>query len=136
MLVYYGTRPPMPRPNGTSASKPVYLRLRDEIAAAIIDGRFAEGDMLPSVRSFAAERGANPLTVAKAYQQFQDNGLIVVRRGIGIEVAQGARRRLLASERADFLDHEWPAIAERIRLLDIALTDLGAPFDSATVDAR
>ena len=35
-------------------SKPVYLKLRDEIAAAILDGRFSEGDMLPSVRAFAA----------------------------------------------------------------------------------
>ncbi|MCC6478577.1 MAG: GntR family transcriptional regulator, partial [Sphingomonadaceae bacterium] len=55
-------------------SKPVYLKLRDEIAAAILDGRFSEGDMLPSVRAFAAQQGANPLTVAKAYQLFQDNG--------------------------------------------------------------
>ena len=47
-------------------SKPVYLKLRDMIAAAIIDGRYAEGDMLPSVRAMAAEQGANPLTVAKA----------------------------------------------------------------------
>ena len=56
-------------------SKPVYLKLRDKIAAAIIDGTYAEGGMLPSVRAFAAQEGANPLTVAKAYQQFQ-NGLM------------------------------------------------------------
>ena len=45
---------------------------------AIIDGRYREGDLLPSVRAFAAEQGANPLTVAKAYQQFQADGLIRV----------------------------------------------------------
>ena len=64
-------------------SKPVYLKLRDMIAAAIIDGRYAEGDMLPSVRALAAEQGANPLTVAKAYQQFQNDGLVEVQRGVG-----------------------------------------------------
>ena len=67
-------------------NRPVYLRLRDEIAAAIIDGRYGEGDMLPSVRAFAAEQGANPLTVAKAYQQFQTDGLIRVQRGVGMFV--------------------------------------------------
>jgi GntR family transcriptional regulator len=53
-------------------SRPVYLKLRDQIAAAIIDGTYAEGQLLPSVRAFAAAEGANPLTVAKAYQQFRD----------------------------------------------------------------
>ena len=61
-------------------SKPVYVRLRDIIAEAILSGQFADGDPLPSVRAFAAEQGANPLTVAKAYQGFQDEGLIVVKR--------------------------------------------------------
>ena len=53
----------------SNQSKPVYLKLRDMIAAAIIDGRYAEGEMLPSVRALASEQGANPLTVAKAYQR-------------------------------------------------------------------
>ena len=56
-------------------SRPVYLKLRDIIAAAIIDGSYPEGGMLPSLSAFAAEQGANPLTVAKAYQQFQLDGL-------------------------------------------------------------
>lgn len=62
-------------------NRPVYLRLREQIAAAIIEGRYSEGEMLPSVRALAMEQGANPLTVAKAYQQFQADGLIRVQRG-------------------------------------------------------
>lgn len=73
------------------ASRPVYLKLRDQIAAAIIEGRYPDGAMLPSVRAFAAEQG-QPLTVAKAYQQFQDEGLVHVQRGIGMFVAPGAAR--------------------------------------------
>ena len=38
-------------------NKPVYLKLRDMIAAAIIDGRYAEGEMLPSLRALASEQG-------------------------------------------------------------------------------
>ena len=68
----------------SNQSKPVYLKLRDMIAAAIIDGRYAEGEMLPSVRALASEQGANPLTVAKAYQQFQNDGLVEVQRGVGM----------------------------------------------------
>lgn len=103
----------------SNEARPVYLRLRDRIAAAILDGDFADGDMLPSVRSFAARHGANPLTVAKAYQSFQEDGLVTVRRGIGMFVAEGATQRLLARERARFLSEEWPRIAQRIRRLDL-----------------
>lgn len=104
--------------------KPVYLRLRERIAAAIIAGDYAEGAMLPSVRAFAAEQGANPLTVAKAYQQFQADGLIRVQRGVGMFVREGAAARLRDAERAAFLRDEWPQIRERMARLDISLADL------------
>ncbi len=104
--------------------KPVYLRLRDIIAAAIMDGTYADGDALPSVRSFAADQGANPLTVAKAYQTFQDQDLIVVKRGIGLFVAAGARAQLRKIERARFLSETWPPVRVQMARLDIDLTDL------------
>ena len=107
-----------------SDNRPVYLRLRDEIAAAIIEGRYAEGDMLPSVRAFAADQGANPLTVAKAYQQFQVDGLIRVQRGVGMFVAEGASDKLRATERTAFLEHEWPQILERMARLGIEPADV------------
>ena len=105
-------------------TRPVYLKLRDLIAAAIIEGRYGEGDMLPSVRAFAAEQGANPLTVAKAYQQFQNDGLVRVQRGVGLFVAQGAAERLRESERRRFREEEWPAVRSRMERLGIAASDL------------
>ncbi|MCC6940165.1 MAG: GntR family transcriptional regulator [Novosphingobium sp.] len=108
----------------TNPGRPVYLRLRDEICAGILAGRYPEGTMLPSVRAFAAEQGANPLTVAKAYQQFQDEGFVTVQRGIGMFVAAGAVEALCQRERESFLTEEWPAIAERMNLLGLKLGDL------------
>lgn len=105
-------------------SKPVYLRLREIIAASILDGEFRDGDMLPSVRALAAQQGANPLTVAKAYQCFQDDGLVVVKRGVGMFVAEGATRRLREAERARFFETVWPPVAEQIKRLGISADDL------------
>ena len=104
--------------------RPVYLRLRDTIAATILDGGVRDGDALPSVRSLAAEHGANPLTVAKAYQQFQNDGLVRVQRGVGMFVAQGAAERLRESERRRFLEEEWPSVRSRMVRLGIAASDL------------
>ena len=106
------------------ATRPVYLKLRDQIAAAIIDGHYPEGDLLPSVRAFAAAQGANPLTVAKAYQAFQDEGLVRVQRGVGMYVVAGAAGALRASERAAFLNEEWPAITRRIERLGLRPEEL------------
>ncbi len=102
-----------------SQSRPVYLKLRDQIAAAIIEGEYREGEMLPSVRALAAERGANPLTVAKAYQQFQNDGLVEVQRGVGMYVVEGAADKLRAREREQFLREEWPEIRMRMDRLGI-----------------
>ena len=101
------------------SSQPVYLKLRDLSAAAIIEGRYAEGEMLPSVRVFAAEQGANPLTVAKAYHQFQADGFVAVQRGVGMYVVPGAAQRLRDRLREAFLAEEWPEIAARMRRLGI-----------------
>ena len=105
-------------------SKPVYLNLRDEIAAAILDGRFSEGDMLPSVRAFAAQQGANPLTVAKAYQLFQDNGLVDVKRGVGLFVARGAVSRLRNTERDHFIKNVWPEVRAQMQRAGIEPSEL------------
>ena len=107
-----------------SPDKPVYVRLREIIAERIIAGRYRDGDPLPSVRAFAAEQGANPLTVAKAYQGFQDEGLILVKRGVGMFVAEGARSRLGNAERRAFIEQEWPAIRARMERLGIDPADL------------
>ncbi|MGZ8283236.1 MAG: GntR family transcriptional regulator [Allosphingosinicella sp.] len=104
--------------------RPVYLRLRDRIAAMILDGQVRDGDPLPSVRSLAADFGANPLTVAKAYQTFQEEGLVVVKRGVGMFVAAGAAERLRTSERKEFLENRWPSIVSHMRRLGLDAEDL------------
>jgi GntR family transcriptional regulator len=103
---------------------PVYLKLRAIIAAAILRGQYRAGDQLPSVRAFAAEQGANPLTVAKAYQTFQDDGYVEVRRGVGMFVLPGAVDRLRVAERDRFLKGQWPRVRDQIALLGLDATDL------------
>jgi GntR family transcriptional regulator len=93
-------------------AKPVYLKLRDVIAAAILDGDYKEGDMLPSVRAFAAD------------QLFQDSGLVDVKRGVGLFVASGAVTKLRGFERDHFVKNVWPDVKAQMRRAGIDPAEL------------
>ncbi len=86
-----------------------------------MDGSFAEGEAVPSVRQVAADYQINHLTVSKAYQELVDAGLLEKRRGLGMFVTAGARAALLSDEQERFLTEEVPAFAERVTVLGLDL---------------
>lgn len=101
-------------------SQPIYWQLKERTVAMILDGTLSEGDALPSVRTVAAELQLNPITVSKSYQALVDEGLVEKRRGLGMFVCEGARDKLIASERDKFLSQEWPATLNRIEQLGLS----------------
>ena len=105
-------------------SQPIYWQLKERTVAMILDGSLAEGEALPSVRNVAAELQLNPITVSKSYQALVEEGLVEKRRGLGMFVCDGARHKLVASERAKFLNDEWPATLARIEQLGLSIEDL------------
>jgi GntR family transcriptional regulator len=106
-------------------SQPIYRQIRDRVVAMILDGLLKEGDPLPSVRNVATESRVNPLTVLKAYQQLEAEGLVEKRRGLGMFVEAGARDLLLTGEREKFLAEQWPEIHATIQRLGLAEQLLG-----------
>jgi len=106
--------------------QPIYRQLRDRGVHMILDGVLKEGDPLPSVRNVAAEFRVNPLTVLKAYQQLVDEGLVEMKRGLGMFVKAGARELLLKGEREKFLAKEWPRVATTIQRLGLTQKELEA----------
>src|SRR4051812_22130288 len=94
--------------------QPIYRQIMDTIVAAIIEGVYPEGELIPSVRQLAAEHGVSTLTAAKVLQELAREGLIEKRRGIGFEVIPGLRKKLTERERRHFLDNEWPDLKARL----------------------
>ena len=102
-----------------SDSTPIYRQLKERVVAMVLDGELKEGDALPSVRQVAADYQLNPITVSRAYQELADEALVEKRRGLGMYVIDGAREKLLASERERFLKEEWPLVLARIERLGL-----------------
>lgn len=109
---------------------PIYRQLRDRVVAMILEGVLGDGDALPSVRNVAAEYRLNPLTVLKGYQELVDEGLVEKKRGRGMFVTAGARKRLLKDERRRFLDKEWPQILATIERLGLEPDELIKEMDA------
>ena len=99
--------------------QPIYRQLRDLVVERIIDGSFPEGEAVPSVRQIATDYQINHLTVAKAYQELVDMGLLETRRGLGMFVIRGAKKSLTEQEQQKFLMDELPAFVDRVRKLGI-----------------
>jgi GntR family transcriptional regulator len=104
--------------------QPIYRQLRDRVVAMILEDVLAEGDALPSVRNVAAEYRLNPLTVLKGYQELVDEELVEKKRGRGMFVTEGARKKLLKNERQRFLEKEWPLVIASVDRLGLDVATL------------
>lgn len=100
-------------------SQPIYRQLKDLVLQRIMDGSFAEGEAIPSVRQVAADYKINHLTVGKAYQELVDDGLLEKQRGLGMFVTDGARKSLLNNQQEQFLEADVPAFARRVAILGL-----------------
>jgi GntR family transcriptional regulator len=68
----------------------VYDQVVRQVKFAVAGGLLKEGELIPSVRELARELAINPNTVARAYRQLQDDGVVESVRGTGLAVAKGA----------------------------------------------
>ncbi len=66
-----------------SSMIPVYEQVVEQIRQQIMLGTLKEGEGLPSVRSFANELKISALTVKKAYDKLEEDGLVVTVHGKG-----------------------------------------------------
>ena len=88
-----------------ASNRPVYRQIIDQIKRDIALGRLIKDEKLPTVRQLAAQLTINPNTIAKAYRQLEQEGIIVTRPGSGAFIAnldsnlsRAVRKKLLSDE--------------------------------------
>ena len=65
------------------SGKPVYLQVVDQVKSAAAAGAIRAGESLPSIRPLAEELRVNRNTVAKAYAELENQGVIETIAGKG-----------------------------------------------------
>ena len=99
--------------------KPIYLQIAERLMEQVLAGQLAVDDRMPSVRDVAAAMGVNPNTVMRVYEKLTAEEIIYNKRGIGYFVSPDARKKILAAQRADFLEKDVPAILRKMQLLEL-----------------
>ena len=91
-------------------SRPVYIRLIDEIYMRILTAEYPSGSRIPAVRDLALTLQANPNTVQRALNYIEERGLIYTQRTTGKYVTEDqslideARRGLAEKYAAEYFD--------------------------------
>ena len=87
------------------SGKPVYLQVVDQVKAAAASGAIRPGEALPSIRPLAEELRVNRNTIAKAYSELENLGIVEMQPGRGCflkenngAVRKEVRRRLLIAD--------------------------------------
>jgi DNA-binding transcriptional regulator YhcF (GntR family) len=84
-----------------ASSLPPYEQVRSQLAEAIRQGELLPAERLPTVRQLAGDLGLAVNTVAKAYRQLEETGLVETRGRHGTVVAgQPSKERRLATQAA------------------------------------
>jgi GntR family transcriptional regulator len=71
----------------------IYEQIVRQVKFAVAGELLKEGELVPSVRELARELAINPNTVARAYRQLQQAGVLAAVRGTGLAVEAGAGQR-------------------------------------------
>ncbi|MBF6330658.1 GntR family transcriptional regulator [Nocardia transvalensis] len=96
---------------------PPYEQLRQGIIARVRSGDLTAGTKIPTVRALAAQLGLAPNTVARAYRELEQDGVLETRGRLGSFIASSGDPTRDAAGRAAT---EYVAVIRRLGLDDEA----------------
>ncbi len=106
---------------------PIYEQLVTRIRTLALDGVFAPGEKIPSVRQLSGELGINPNTVQRAYNTLYQQGVIDTAPGKGNFISNDMEALRLQQKKGLFAD-----LACAVR----ALREAGVPCEQTLAQAK
>jgi GntR family transcriptional regulator len=103
---------------------PIYRQIADQIETDVLGGALRGDDQVPSTNKYAAHYRINPATVAKAFNQLVDDGVLYKRRGVGMFVSPSAPEALRAWRRKNFFADVVDPMVAQAKAIGIELPDI------------
>ena len=107
----------------TNDGTAIYLQIVNQIKYLVASGRLAAGEELPAIRVLAERLVVNPNTVARAYRELEQLGIVEKRRTAGTFVS-GHGSPLARRERVKILTARIDLLLAEARQMDISIEEI------------
>ena len=92
------------------STEPLHGQISRQLRALILAGDLGEDDALPSIRAFARDHRVSVITVQRAYEDLEQEGLVHTKRGKGFFVSRLSEHRRGELARKRFVEAISPVI--------------------------
>lgn len=92
----------------------IYDQIVRQVKFAVASEALRAGDLVPSVRELSKTLAVNPNTVARAYRELQNEGVLAPVRGTGLEITPQAAKRC-ATERVTLIRERLRSVLQEAR---------------------
>ena len=107
----------------TTDGVPIYLQIVNQVKYLVASGRLRPGEELPPIRVLAEKLVVNPNTVARAYRELEQAGVVTKRSTTGTYVSD-AGSPLARRERLKILAPRIDALLAEARQLNIPIAEV------------
>lgn len=87
-----------------SQEKSIYIQIKEMIENDILRDILLEEERVPSTNELAKLYAINPATAAKGVNLLVDERILYKKRGIGMFVAEGAKKKIMEKRKKNFYD--------------------------------
>ncbi|MBS6860082.1 MAG: GntR family transcriptional regulator [Hydrogeniiclostridium sp.] len=106
--------------------KPIYLQIAEQIEDAILTEAFPEETQIPSTTEISVTYKMNPATALKGINLLVDAGTVYKKRGLGMFVARGAKKKIMEKRKQEFYNRYIVSLLEEAGKLGISRRELAA----------
>ena len=113
--------------NQFDSDKPIFIQVREMIEDQIVNDQLKEGDQAPSTNQLVQFYKINHATVSKGINQLVEEDILFKKRGVGMFVMEGAKKKLIQKRKESFMDNYVIGLvqeAEKLKVSEQEIFDL------------
>ena len=109
---------------------PIYFQIANDIKENLVSGKLSEGEKLSSIREYSLQYEVTNLTIQRAMQQLELEGIIISKKGIGSFIVEGSkevvRKNMIEMQVKEFVERMSNMGIDKEEIIDIIKKELDA----------